>query len=81
MSAETASPWHRGERELQQSLGVAERMDVFGRQAVRDFMPEQHRAFYRQLPFLVIAAVDAAGDPWATLVDARAGLALSLIHI
>ena len=77
MSAETASPWHRGERELQQSLGVAERMDVFGRQAVRDFMPEQHRAFYRQLPFLVIAAVDAAGDPWATLVDARAGLAKS----
>jgi ferredoxin-NADP reductase/predicted pyridoxine 5'-phosphate oxidase superfamily flavin-nucleotide-binding protein len=77
MSAETVSPWHRGERELQQSVGVAERMEVFGRQVIRDFMPEQHRTFYRQLPFLVIAAVDAAGDPWATLVEARAGLAKS----
>lgn len=77
MSAATASPWHRGERELQQSVGVAERMEVFGRQVIRDFMPEQHRTFYRQLPFLVIAAVDATGDPWATLVEARAGLAQS----
>ena len=78
MSAATASPWHRGERALQQSVGVAERMEVFGRQVIRDFMPEQHRTFYRQLPFLVIAAVDPAGDPWATLVEARAGLAQSL---
>ncbi|MEF8766519.1 pyridoxamine 5'-phosphate oxidase family protein [Candidatus Accumulibacter contiguus] len=77
MSAATASPWHRGERELQQSVGVAEHMEVFGRQVIRDFMPEQHRTFYRQLPFLVIAAVDTAGDPWATLVEARAGLAES----
>lgn len=77
MNATTASPWHRGERELQQSVGVAERMEVFGRQVIRDFMPEQHRAFYRQLPFLVIAAVDATGDPWATLVEARTGLAQS----
>ncbi|MCM8614123.1 pyridoxamine 5'-phosphate oxidase family protein [Accumulibacter sp.] len=77
MSAATTSPWHRGERELQQSVGVAERMEVFGRQVIRDFMPEQHRTFYRQLPFLVIAAVDQAGDPWATLVEARAGLAQS----
>jgi ferredoxin-NADP reductase/predicted pyridoxine 5'-phosphate oxidase superfamily flavin-nucleotide-binding protein len=77
MNAATASPWHRGERALQQSVGVAERMEVFGRQVIRDFMPEQHRTFYRQLPFLVIAAVDPAGDPWATLVEARAGLAQS----
>ncbi|QKS28931.1 MAG: pyridoxamine 5'-phosphate oxidase family protein [Candidatus Accumulibacter similis] len=77
MSAAATSPWHRGERELQQSVGVAERMEVFGRQVIRDFMPEQHRTFYRQLPFLVIAAVDPAGDPWATLVEARAGLTQS----
>lgn len=77
MNAATASPWHRGERALQQSVGVAERMEVFGRQVIRDFIPEQHRTFYRQLPFLVIAAVDPAGDPWATLVEARAGLAQS----
>ncbi|HNO13758.1 MAG TPA: pyridoxamine 5'-phosphate oxidase family protein, partial [Accumulibacter sp.] len=77
MNAATASPWHRGERELQQSVGVAERMEAFGRQVIRDFMPEQHRTFYRQLPFLVIAAVDTAGDPWATLVEGRTGLARS----
>lgn len=36
-------------------------MEVFGQKVIRDFMPDQHRAFYQQLPFLVAAAVDAAG--------------------
>ncbi|WP_394779909.1 pyridoxamine 5'-phosphate oxidase family protein, partial [Undibacterium sp.] len=36
----------------------------------RDYMPDQHREFYAQLPFVVLGAVDKAGDVWATL---RAG--------
>lgn len=71
------SPWHRGERELQQRVGVAERMDVFGRKVIRDYMPDQHRTFYQQLPFLVAAAVDGQGDPWITLVEADDALAQS----
>ena len=67
----TASPWHAGELALQRYAGVAERMDDVGRRVVRDYMPEQHREFFSQLPFMVIGAVDDADNVWATL---RAGL-------
>lgn len=72
-----SSPWHAGERELQQRVGVADRMEVFGRKVIRDYMPDQHRDFYRQLPFLVVAAVDRQGDPWVTLLEAAPGFAHS----
>ncbi|QGZ38542.1 hypothetical protein IP92_01122 [Pseudoduganella flava] len=66
----TASPWHPGEVALQRAIGVAEKMDLVGRKVVRDHMPDQHRDFFAQLPFVVLGAVDAAGAAWATL---RAG--------
>lgn len=69
----TASPFHAGEVRLQQSLGVAERMERFGRKVIRDHMPDQHRDFYRQLPFVVLGSVDAAGDCWVTLATGRPG--------
>ena len=72
-----ASPWHAGEKNLQQRVGVAERMADVGRQVVRDFMPEQHRDFYRQLPFLVLGTVDAAGQPWASILSGAPGFAVS----
>ncbi|NRP20142.1 Flavohemoprotein [Ensifer adhaerens] len=65
-----ASPWHEGELAIQRSLGVVERMDAPGRNFVRAFMPEQHRQFFPMLPFIVLGAVDPAGDVWASL---RAG--------
>ncbi len=58
------SPWHSGERVLQHSVGVAERMEVFDRKVIRNYMPDQHRSFYAQQPFLVVAAVDSLGAPW-----------------
>jgi predicted pyridoxine 5'-phosphate oxidase superfamily flavin-nucleotide-binding protein len=64
------STWHEGEVALQQELGVDERMAEIGPKVIRDFMPDQHRAFFRQLPFVVVGTVDASGDAWATL---RAG--------
>lgn len=70
---ETGSPWHEGELEIQQSAGVVEQMDAVGRRNVRDHLIEQHRAFYPQLPFIVAGAVDAAGDPWATLIAGAPG--------
>ena len=45
-----ASPWHAGERALQERFNVAERLAVLGRQVIRDYMPEQHREFFQQLP-------------------------------
>ncbi len=75
MTSTPHSPWHAGERALQQRAGVAERMAEHGAKVIRDFMPEQHRQFFRQLPFLALGVVDAAGNPWASLVEARANLA------
>jgi predicted pyridoxine 5'-phosphate oxidase superfamily flavin-nucleotide-binding protein len=68
-----SSPWHAGETQLQQRVGVAERMAVFGSKVIRDYLPDQHRAFYGQLPFLLVGVVDADGNPWATVLEGRAG--------
>lgn len=67
------SPWHAGERQLQESVGVAQQMEHFGRKVVRDYMPDQHRSFYSQLPYLVLGAVDENGMPWATLIEGPPG--------
>src|SRR3546814_5942067 len=64
MSAELPpSPFHEGELAIQRQLGVAERMDAIARKVVRDYMPDQHRTFFAQLPFLVAASVDRQGYP------------------
>lgn len=73
----TPSPWHAGEVALQQRLGVAERLEAFGRRVIRDFMPEQHRDFYRQLPFILLGSVDAEGKPWASILEGQAGFVQS----
>lgn len=65
------SPWHEGELALQRSVGAVDVMASVGqRQLARTWMPDQHREFYAQLPFVVLGAVDQQGDVWATL---RAG--------
>ncbi len=70
---DTPSPFHDGEREIQQMLGVAERMAVFARKVVRDYLTEQHRTFFAQLPFMVTASVDADGAPWVSLLEGEPG--------
>lgn len=71
------SPWHAGEKTLQEKVGVAERMEAFGQKVIRDYMPEQHRAFYHQLPFMIAASVDALGRPWATVLEGPEGFVSS----
>lgn len=67
------SPFHAGEREIQGRLGVREQMEKFGKKVIRDFMPEQHRDFYSQLPFLILGHCDKDGWPWASIVAAPQG--------
>jgi predicted pyridoxine 5'-phosphate oxidase superfamily flavin-nucleotide-binding protein len=74
---QTRSPWHRGEVTLQSAVGVADRMAIAGQKVIRDYMPDQHRDFYAQLPFIVAGAVDSAGDAWATLLTGAPGFASS----
>lgn len=71
------SPWHAGETQLQARVGVAERMDELGRRVIRSEMPDQHRTFYQQLPFMLYGAVDADGNPWASILEGAPGFAHS----
>jgi len=71
------SPWHAGEKQLQAHVGVAERMEVFGRKVIRSEMPDQHRTFYQQLPFMLYGVVDADGHPWASILEGEPGFAHS----
>jgi len=67
------SPFHAGEQEVQGRLGVRDKIESFARRVVRDFMPEQHRDFYAQLPFVLVGTVDDQGRPWASLLAGRPG--------
>lgn len=71
------TPWHRGEIALQDALGVTARMETQGAKVIRDFMPDQHRSFYAQLPFIAVGSVDPSGDAWATLLAAAPGFVSS----
>lgn len=64
---EHTSPWHAGEQALQRHAGVGGRMEEIGRHVLRDYLIDQHRAFYAQLPFIVLGTVDDRGDAWATV--------------
>ena len=65
--------FHEGERAVQQRVGMAERMAQIGPRVIRDFMPDQHRAFFAQLPFVVAGTVDAKGQPWASVLASPPG--------
>jgi len=71
------TPWHEGERAMQARAGVRERMEAFGARVLRDHMPDQHRDFFAQLPFLVVGSLDAASQPWASVLAAPPGFAHS----
>jgi predicted pyridoxine 5'-phosphate oxidase superfamily flavin-nucleotide-binding protein len=62
---------------MQARAGVRERMEAFGARVLRDHMPDQHRDFFAQLPFLVVGSVDAASQPWASVLAAPPGFAHS----
>jgi len=67
------SPFHAGELLIQEKTGVAHKAAALGRNGIRPFMPDQHRLFFMQLPFLVVGSLDAAGAPWASLLSGKPG--------
>lgn len=60
--------FHEGECAAQERVGVREKMRGVGQHAIRDFMPDQHREFFAQLPFVIVGTVDGAGQPWASVL-------------
>lgn len=67
------SPFHPGEQEMQRRVGKRDRIEAFGQRAIRDHMPDQHRAFFEQLPFLVAGIEDDHGRPWAGIIGREVG--------
>jgi len=68
-----ASPFHAGEQTIQTLAGVRDRMELKGRAILRDYMPEQHQAFFATLPFMVVGLADQNGHPWATTLSGPPG--------
>lgn len=68
-----SSPWHVGEKRLQEAFHAAQQMEVIGQKVIRNYLPDQHRDFYQQLPFMVVGAVDSENRPWATLLEGPQG--------
>lgn len=66
----STATFHEGERAAQARVGAAvrTRMAEIGPRVIRDFMPDQHREFFEQLPFVVAGTVDASGQPWASVL-------------
>ncbi|HVY29950.1 MAG TPA: pyridoxamine 5'-phosphate oxidase family protein [Polyangiaceae bacterium] len=67
------SPFHAGERAVQERLGVRERMEQAGRRLMRDYMPDEHREFFEDLPFVIAASADARGALWASVLVGEPG--------
>jgi predicted pyridoxine 5'-phosphate oxidase superfamily flavin-nucleotide-binding protein len=66
------SPFHVGEHAAQARAGVVPRIA-----AIRECMPEQHRAFFAALPFVLAGTVDADGWPLATILTGPPGFVAS----
>jgi hypothetical protein len=82
---QVVSPWHAGEREVHRRVGITEEFEAIGGRNIRPFMPDQHRLFFAQLPFMLVGSVDRAGRPWASLISGQPGFAQSpdprILHI
>src|SRR5712675_1568849 len=72
------SPFHAGEQTIQSLAGVRDRMERKGRAVIRNYMPEQHRAFFSALPFMVVGLADQNGHPWATTLSGPLGFMSSV---
>jgi predicted pyridoxine 5'-phosphate oxidase superfamily flavin-nucleotide-binding protein len=71
------SPFHAGELDAQRRAGVADIAGQRGQCSIRDHMPDQHREFFAQLPFMLLAGVDRDGQPWPSFRVGEPGFVAS----
>lgn len=69
----STSRFHAGELRVQARAGVREDFASRASAVIRDRMPDQHRQFFSELPFFFLGALDAAGQPWATVLAGEPG--------
>lgn len=73
---EPINPFHEGELNAQARAGVGDVAKWAGG-FIRDYLPEQHRDFHTNLPFLIVSGADAAGQTWITMLEGPDGFATS----
>jgi uncharacterized protein len=71
------SPFHEGERAIQERLGMRERIESIGHRVIRDHMPAQHRELFEKLPLLLLGTLGHDGQPWASVVHGSPGFVRS----
>ena len=62
---------------VQTKVGVRDQMERKGRAVIRSFMPDQHREFFANQPFLVLSSADREGQPWASMLFGPPGFLAS----
>lgn len=67
------SVFHAGERAVQSRAGVRAQSEAIGSRVIRAQMPEQHRTFFAQQPWLLLGSVDAGGWPHASVLAGPPG--------
>jgi uncharacterized protein len=67
------SPFHAGEIAIQERAGVRDTIETQGRRVIRDYLTEQHRKFFAELPFLIAGTLDVQGRPWASILVGEPG--------
>jgi predicted pyridoxine 5'-phosphate oxidase superfamily flavin-nucleotide-binding protein len=73
------SPFHAGEVAVHDRVGIGAAIEARVRRAgIRNYLPEQHRRLFSELPFLLIGSTDPDGQPWATLRIGKPGFISTL---
>lgn len=67
------SPFHAGEKAVQERCGVREQIERVGAAVIRDAMPLQHRQFFSRQTLLFAGHCDGAGRPWASVLAGDIG--------
>ncbi len=62
------SVFHEGEQLIHDRFGIRDKIALVARRGIREYMPDQYREFFAQLPFLITGSMDDDGQPWASIL-------------
>ncbi len=65
MNCDVQDTWHPGELIAQTRAGVKEKMARLGPRLIRNYMPDQHRDFFANLPMMIMGSEDNNNELWA----------------
>lgn len=65
--------WHAGEQAAQARADGGVKVNADGLGPLKPQMTERHQAFFRDLTFVVVGALDRAGNPWASVATGASG--------